>query len=288
MGRSQGVRQRVLVPRSGVRILPPQPGRDSTSFPARTREPHEHRRRRPRRRPGNQDALGTAEGGPPPGRSPDGRLGARRPRRAAESTHTVVVVGHGARGRPRRPARRGRGRGAGGAARHRARRPGGARRARPRLRHGDRRLRRHAAAARRAGRADWWPSTRAESRGRPRMRDRGRSTTPAAYGRVRARRRRHRRPGRRGARRVRRGAGHRRVSTPASTSSTAPRWPPRSSGLATDNAQGEIYLTDALAALDGTVAALVGRRPAGGCGRQRHASSWRPARPSSRSACARS
>ncbi len=33
LGRSQGVRQRVLVPRSGVRILPPQPGRDSTFFP---------------------------------------------------------------------------------------------------------------------------------------------------------------------------------------------------------------------------------------------------------------
>ena len=79
MGRSQGVRQRVLVPRSGVRILPPQPGES------------------PPARPDPQDRMsigavvlaagqGTRmhsdlpEGGPPPRRAADGRVGARRPR----------------------------------------------------------------------------------------------------------------------------------------------------------------------------------------------------------------
>ncbi len=80
MGRSQAVRQRVLVPRSQVRILAPQPS---------TRDHHaRHHRcsRRDGRRPWHPDALRGAEALPSDPRPPHGRLGDRdRARRRARA-----------------------------------------------------------------------------------------------------------------------------------------------------------------------------------------------------------
>ena len=107
VGRSQAVRQRVLVPRSQVRILAPQP------FDLRDR--HADRSRRHGRRARNADALRGAEAPAPAARPPARRLG--DPRRAGDAGADRVVVVTSPR-RARR-LRRARGCGAGRAARHR-------------------------------------------------------------------------------------------------------------------------------------------------------------------------
>ena len=101
MGRSQAVRQRVLVPRSQVRILAPQPSK-------RDHHARHHRcSRRDGRRPRHPDALRRAEALPSDPRPPHGRLGDRdrardrrrarwssslRPPRATSSPTSGVTV----------------------------------------------------------------------------------------------------------------------------------------------------------------------------------------------------
>ena len=82
VGRSQAVRQRVLVPRSQVRILAPQPSIQSS----RDRQPD--RSRRHGRRPRNPDAVGGAEAPAPGARAAHGRLGARRRARRRAPTRS--------------------------------------------------------------------------------------------------------------------------------------------------------------------------------------------------------
>ena len=254
MGRSQVVRQRVLVPRSQVRILAPQPS-------LRRHDRHPARSRRHGRRARHPHAVGDAEAPARAARPAHGRLGARgRPRELGADPR-----------RRRRVARRRR-----DACRRRRRSPCRSSRSAPATpsrsardaldglrRRRARALRRHAAAHRRAAR-------------RARRRRTGASGAAATvlsfeppdrapYGRIVR--------GADGAsariveatRRDARGAARSARSTPRSTSSAPATLWPALERLEPKNAQGELYLTDTIELLvaGGGTVAVPRRAPTG-------------------------
>ena len=222
-----------MVPRSQVRILAPQP------FTTR-RDRLDIRSSRHGRRPRNAHALGRPEAPAPDPRPADGRLGRSRPRGRSAPEPLVVVASPESRGRVRRR----RGRRAGARARDRRRRPRGARRrsatepASVLVLSGDtpllttELLEQLVETHRRERRGRDRPLVRA---GRRPLRTAASSATPTATSR------RSSRPA------TRRPSSSRSASaTPRSTSSRADVLWPALERLEPHNAQGELYLTDAV------------------------------------------
>ena len=260
VGRSQVVRQRVLVPRSQVRILAPQPSDVAVTADAA-------RSRRHGRRPRHAHALG------------DARSTCTRCSAAGSSTGSIEA----ARAARARPARR----------RHLARHADALRRDVERRRPGASRAAPATPSPRRAPRSRASTATcscsRATRRCSPREllgrllddaprarappRPSSRSSSPSrgAYGRIVRDGDGRARGDRRGARRDAGASSRSARSTPRSTSSRADALWPALERLDADNAQGELYLTDAVRHLVARRRArgrARGARPARGRGRQ--------------------